>query len=258
MKKKQVKKNDEMNVKWNFSEKERLIRTSIIDQFKKCPIPDNEILSNLPLFINRQSLSHIFFVREMYEHILDVHGVIMEFGVRWGRNMALYESLRGMLEPFNHNRKIIGFDTFEGFPTVDAKDGSADIIAVGSYNVTKEYDNYLDELLAYHEQESPISHIKKYELIKGDAVLGIKSYLAENPQTIVALAYFDFDIYLPTKACLESIKDRLTRGSVVGFDELNHRDYPGETIALIETLGIGRYKIRHSRFSPTQSYIVID
>jgi len=247
-----------IKAKWNASEREISLRKGLIQHFKACPIPDNELLSNLSLFMNRQSLSQLLFVNEIYQQILDVHGVIMEFGVRWGRNMALYESLRGLYEPFNHNRKILGFDTFEGFPSVSKKDGNADIIKVGAYNVTQQYDEYLARILEYHEQENPISHIKKCELVKGDAVSSIQRYLNQNPQTIVAFAYFDFDIYEPTLACLSAIKDRLTKGSVIGFDELNHSDYPGETLALKEVLGLGSYKIRHSRYSPTQSYIVID
>lgn len=250
--------NPDIKVKWHASEKEVSLRQGLIRNFKECPIPDNEIFSNLSLFMSRQNLSQLLFVNEMYQHIVGVHGVIMEFGVRWGRNMALYESLRGIYEPFNHNRKIIGFDTFEGFPSVNEKDGNSDIIEVGAYSVTRGYDEYLTQILDYHEQESPISHIKKYELVKGDAVSSIEQYLARNPQTIVSLAYFDFDIYEPTVACLNAIKDRLTKGSVIGFDELNHKDYPGETLALKEVLGLGKYQIRHSKFSPTQSYIVIE
>jgi hypothetical protein len=248
----------EIKAKWNASEREVAIRQNLIRSFRECPIPDNEIFSNLGLFLSRQNLSQLLFVNEIYQQLLDVHGVIMEFGVRWGRNMALYESMRGIYEPFNHNRKIIGFDTFEGFPSVNEKDGKSDIIEVGAYNVTDNYDQYLAGILDYHEQESPISHIKKYELVKGDAVSSIQQYLERNPQTIVAFAYFDFDIYEPTVACLNAIKDRLTKGSIIGFDELNHKDYPGETLALKEVLGLGNYRIRHSKFSPTQSYIVIE
>lgn len=248
----------EIKAKWNASENEAQIRQQLVQYFKECPIPDNEILSNLSLFINRQSLSQMLFMHEMYQHIVGVHGVIMEFGVRWGRNLALYESFRGLYEPFNHTRKIIGFDTFEGFPSVHEKDGGSDIINVGAYNVTQNYQDYLTKILDYHEQESPISHKKKYELVRGDAVTSIQKYLTDNPETIVSMAYFDFDIYEPTKACLSAIKDRLTKGSVIGFDELNVHDYPGETLALKEVLGLDRYSIRHSRYSPTQSYIIIE
>jgi len=258
MRKSENQKVQEIKAKWNASEREVSLRQNLVNYFRECPIPENEILGNLSLFINRQNLSQILFINELYERIVGVHGVIMEFGVRWGRNLALYESLRGIYEPFNHNRKIVGFDTFEGFPSVDEKDGRADIIGVGAYNVTQNYYEYLAKIMDYHEQESPISHIKKYELVKGDAVSSIQRYLVDNPHTIVSLAYFDFDIYEPTLACLTAIKDRLTKGSVVGFDELNNRDYPGETLALKEILGLTSYRIRHSRYSPTQSYIVIE
>ena len=86
--------------------------------------------------------------------------------------------------------------------------------------------------MAFQEKDNPISHIQKYELIKGDATIEIEKYIAENPQLIIAFAYFDFDIYKPTYKCLKTIKKCLTKGSVVGFDQLNDKVYPGETQAL--------------------------
>ncbi|MCX6122138.1 MAG: hypothetical protein NTX44_11050 [Ignavibacteriales bacterium] len=248
----------EIRTQWNASKDEQTSRRSFFELFRKCPIPENELLMNLSLFIKRQDLSMLLFMNELYQKILSVHGVVMEFGVRWGKNLALFENFRGLYEPFNHNRRIIGFDTFSGFPSIDSKDGNDDIIKAGSFNVTEYYDEYLDQVLSYHEQESPIAHMKKYELIKGDASEQILKYLDRYPETIVALAYFDFDIYEPTLACLKAIRNRITRGSVIGFDELNVSRYPGETIALSEVFGLDRYKIHHSIYSPTQSYIVIE
>jgi hypothetical protein len=112
--------------------------------------------------------------------------------------------------------------------------------------------------LNYHESESPIAHKKKFELVKGDATRTLEEYLQRQPETIVALAYFDFDIYLPTRRCLELIKDRVTRGSVVAFDELNCPEFPGETLAFQEVFGFGRYAIKRSPLNPLCSYIVID
>ena len=248
----------DIRLKVNASSDEQSARSRFFKLFKACPIPENEMLMNLPLFIKRQDLSCLLFMNELYQKILGIHGVIMEFGVRWGRNLALFENFRGLYEPFNHNRKIIGFDTFEGFPSIDEKDGHAEIIKTGSYNVTEHYEDYLDLVLSYHEQESPIAHMKKYEIVKGDASMRIEDYLRQNPETIVALAYFDFDIYQPTISCLKAIKNRVTRGTVIGFDELNVHDYPGETMALAEVFGLDRYKIHHSLYSPTQSYIIME
>lgn len=231
-------------------------RTNFFQLFKNNPIPDNELLNNLGLFISRQNLSRMIFIHELYYQIIPVHGVVMEFGVRWGQNLALFESLRGMYEPFNHNRKIVGFDTFAGFPQLDEKDGTK--VAVGDYGVTSDYEIFLTKVLEYHESESPIPQMKKFELVKGDATTTIEDYLERHKETIIALAYFDFDIYLPTQKCLKAVMGHVTKGTVLAFDELNCHDFPGETIAVKEVLGLDRYAIRRSPLSPACSYIVVE
>jgi hypothetical protein len=237
----------------DLSRRDRFLRL-----YEQSPIPEEHRLATLPLFIRRQVLSRMLFFNELYQKIVNVHGIIMEFGVLWGQNLALLQSLRGIYEPFNHNRKIVGFDTFEGFPSVHERDGRASIVKVGNYATTKGYEEYLAQVLDYHEQESPISHVKKYELVKGDASVQIAKYLKDNPETIVALAYFDMDMYEPTKKCLEAIRSHLTKGSVIGFDELNLHDFPGETQALKEVLGLDRYRIQRSPHGSVASYLVVE
>ena len=251
-------KQPDIRIKSNSSSQEINTREMFYETFTQCPIPPNELLSNLGLFLNRQTLSRVLFMHELYQRIIPVHGVIMEFGVRWGQNLALFSSFRGMYEPYNYNRKIVGFDTFSGFPSVSSHDGIDDIAHAGAYGVTSDYDTYLDSVLAYHETESPLSHIKKYELIKGDATITLEQYLLAHPETIIALAYFDFDIYEPTKKCLELIRSHLTKGSVVGFDELNWPSFPGETKAVKEVFGLDKYAIRRSPLNPSPSFVVIE
>jgi len=248
----------EFKMKRYWAEGESENRQTLLQLYKECPIPDGEILENIGLFTKRQHLSRILFMHHLYTQIINVNGVVLEFGVRWGQNMALYEAFRGMYEPFNYTRKIIGFDTFEGFPETHDKDGSAPIAQKGAYSVTENYDEYLGNVLAAHEEESPIPHIRKHKLVKGDACVTVEDYFSEHPETIVALAYFDFDLYEPTKKCLEVISSHITRGAVIGFDELNHPDFPGETRALNEVFGISKYRIRRLPFSPMTSYIVVE
>jgi len=220
------------------------------------PLPAGELLSNLGLYLKRQTLSRILFMQEIYQTILPVHGVIIEFGVRWGQNLALFSAFRGMFEPFNYSRRVIGFDTWEGFPAVDSKDGPH--VAANDYGVSSGYIAQLEELLALHEADSPIAHKRKFELIQGDATETFDRYLEANPYTVVALAYFDFDLYSPTKRCLELVLERVTRGSVIAFDELNCPEFPGETLAVMETIGLSRFAIRRSPLNPFISYLVID
>jgi hypothetical protein len=206
----------EIKVAGHSRNSEVQMREQFFEDFKQCPIPSSEMLSNLGLFLNRQTLSRILFMHEMYQKIIDVHGVVMEFGVRWGQNLALFESFRGMYEPYNYTRKIVGFDTFSGFPSVDAKDGDHSVIDVGAYSVTQGYKDYLERILEYHESESPISHIKKYQLVEGDASQTIEQYLADNPETIIA---FDNSLALTYRSLfickLIEATTILTQGAIV-------------------------------------------
>lgn len=228
----------------------------LVDRLRTSRIPDAELLDNIGLYLTRQTLSRINFMQKLYQMIVPVHGVIMEFGVRWGQNMALFSTLRGIHEPFNYNRKIIGFDTFDGFPSVAPQDGGG--VQPGDYGVVGNWSEELEGILDFHTQNAPISHKKKHELVKGDATMTLPGYLKKHPETIVALAYFDFDIYKPTHDCLEAILPYLTKGSVLAFDELNTPQFPGETIAVREVLGLSRYAIKRDPSNPLTSYLVIE
>lgn len=249
---------DPYAIKTYSSESETSLRSEFVPLFKNSPIPDDQILSNMGLYLNSKSLSRILFMNHLYEQIVGVMGVVMEFGTRWGPNLGEFVALRGIYEPFNRHRKIIGFDTFAGFPKIDSKDGNSEMMEVGHLTVPANYREYLETVLDFQEKDNPLSHIKKFELCEGDATETLPKYLLDNPETIIALAYFDFDVYEPTRFCLEAIKPRLVKGSVLGFDELNDPDSPGETIALMEVFGLNNIKLRRYPYASRTSYFVVE
>lgn len=224
---------------------------------KSSPIPRGEILGNLSLYLTRSSLSQILFMSELYSKIIGVHGVVMEFGNRWGRNLALFSSLRNVFEPHNYGRKIVGFDTFEGFPAIAQEDGVDPVMKVGAVSVAPGYQDYLNDVLAIHERLSSRPQLRRFETVKGDVENTLPAYLESHPETIVALAYFDMDLYQPTKAALRAITPYLTKGSIIGFDELCVREFPGETVALRETFDLSQRALIRSPYSNHQSYIVL-
>jgi len=250
--------NNNCGIKSYGSLEEKKSQDSLTEHFRNCPIPNDQILSNLGLFLNSKNLSRILFMNHLYKQNVDVQGVVMEFGTRWGQNSALFSALRGIYEPFNRHKKIIGFDTFEGFPSISEKDGKSEMMIEGGLELTKNYQNYLDKILELQEEANPLSHIKKYELVKGDATKTVEDYFKKHPETIVSLAYFDFDLYEPTKKVLEIIKPRLVKGSVVGFDELNDPDSPGETLALKEVFGLNNIKLKRFPYASRVSYFVME
>ncbi len=233
-------------------------RTTLCDRLLTSPIPPHELIRNLGLYTLPMEVRRTLFFSELYQHVMQVPGVLMEFGTRWGQNLATLQSLRSILEPYHHRRRIVGFDTFEGFSGVSSEDGLSPAACAGAYGVTKDYDQYLADLLALREQQSPLAEVQKFEVIKGDAPKMLEQYLKQHPETIIALAYFDMDLYQPTADCLHLIRDRLTVGSVVGFDELNHAAFPGETTAVREVLGLKNIRLRRSVWSGDESYFVVE
>lgn len=240
------------------SSEEKDIQKQFAALFKSSLLPDDEILPNLGLFLTSKALSRILFFYEIYKKIIHTHGIIIEFGVRWGQTLSIMSALRGIFEPFNRHRKIVGFDTFDGLKGISKKDGELSKCKDGSFSVTPGYEDYLDRILSMQEKLNPMSHLKRYELVKGDAVKTIPEYLKRHPETIISLAIFDFDIYAPTKAALEAIKPHLCKGSILVFDELCDDILPGETIALRETWGLNNVRLQRFPMTARISYLEVE
>lgn len=204
--------------------------------------------------MRKETLSRALYYFDLYKKIINVPGVICEFGVQWGASTATLLNLQNILEPNNYSRKIIGFDTFKGFLDVNEKDGSS--VDVGDYSTFNDYQKILDEILSIHAADSPYKHIEKYSLVKGDASETVDLWLKENPHAIVSMAIFDMDLYEPTKNVLEKILPRLVKGSILVFDELNYPGFPGETMAVNEILGLNNLRLTKSAYQPYCSYAV--
>src|SRR5713226_1673966 len=79
-------------------------RTKLAHLMRSAPIPEEELMLNAGLFLTPQTLSRVLFMDFLYRQILDVQGIIVEFGCRWGQNLSLFTALRGIYEPFNRLR----------------------------------------------------------------------------------------------------------------------------------------------------------
>lgn len=218
-------------------------------------------LNNFSRYVPRQTLSIFLAKNELFNKILYTHGCIVECGVFMGGGLFTWAQLSSIYEPFNHNRRIIGFDTFSGFPKLTKKDTTDSDTEknhknAGSYNFSA--DEELRSCAEIHDFNRPLGHIQKIEFIKGNAINTIPNYLEKNSHLVVSLLYLDFDLYEPTKVALEFFIPRMPKGSVIAFDELNQKQWPGETLAVLETIGIKNIKIQRFNFTPSLSYAVIE
>lgn len=230
-------------------------REKLKQLFQQSPLPPDDLLFNLGLYTRSSLLVKYLVLYDLYQKLLPLPGVILEIGTWWGQNMVLLENLRAILEPFNKQRKIVGFDTFDGYTAQDVsnKDGNGFFWEQPGYATGENYKAYLEELLKTHEEMNVLGHIAgSHALIEGDVKITVPDFLAKNPETIVAFAYFDIGLYEPTLAALKAIRPHLISGSLILFDELTWSESPGEAIALKEAFRPDEYTLEKIALYPSK------
>jgi len=233
------------------TEQERMAGAEIARIFNESADSVETRLENFPKYVRRQHLTRFLALYEIFKRILNVKGSIVECGVNRGYGLMAWAKLSALLEPTNLTRRIYGFDTFAGFPSV------ADHDRTGPKWETAEpgglrADSYaeLQRLLELYDKDRFLGHIGKVELVKGDATKTIPAFIADHPHVVVSLLFLDFDLYEPTKAALETFVPRMPKGAIVAFDELDNPLWPGETKALLDTVGMRRLKLERMEFDP--------
>ncbi|MDT3442568.1 MULTISPECIES: dTDP-6-deoxy-L-hexose 3-O-methyltransferase [unclassified Pseudofrankia] len=225
-------------------EQERDSRERLTKLLAETPIPPEYLIDNLAVYLRRHQLSDLLSMDALYRLLLRVPGVIMEFGVLHGRHLATFTTLRSIYEPYNSLRRVIGFDTFTGFPDIADVDRVSPSAAVGRFAMPTDEVGHLRDVLAAHEASEPYGSTRRSFVVQGDMLETVPRYLEENPETVIALAYFDCDLYSPTLATFQAIRPYLTTGSIVAFDELAHPKWPGETIAIRELIGLDHGRLQ--------------
>lgn len=182
---------------------------------------DAERERSLGLFLRGSLLARIFATADIYRQIVDIPGAIFDIGTWRGQTAVLCENLRALYEPLHFNRRIVCFDTFEGYQGFSEKDQATALHRDGTYNVGEAYANYLRELLVLHEKSNAMGHNHgKHRVIAGDCRETIPRYFEENPHTFLALAFFDVNAYDPTQQAFKQVYERLVPGGIMAFWQL--------------------------------------
>ena len=101
------------------------VAEKLAETFARCPDPIGTRLDNFPKYVRRVQLKRFLALYEIFKRILPVKGSVVECGVFRGFGLMSWAKLSAILEPENLTRRIYGFDTFSGFPSLSAKDASA-------------------------------------------------------------------------------------------------------------------------------------
>ena len=230
--------------------------------YDQSPGPHAVKLENFPKYVTRESITRLLSLNDLFLKQLHVCGSIIELGVFRGAGLMTWAHLSSIYEPTNYTRKIIGFDTFNGFPEVAAEDIAAgpanSTIRPGGLAVEADMKEDIERAVELWGLTRYLNHIPKVDLVAGDIMEMLPRYLEENPHLVVSLLHLDVDLYEPTKLALQLLAPRIPKGGLIFFDELNMKIFPGETIAVAEAAGLNNLRIQRLSYSPAVSFAVIE
>lgn len=242
--------------------KEIQYRIELDSFFAESPSSNIEKLQNFAKYVPRQTLAIFIAKYEIFKRVLKTQGSVMECGVYLGGGLMTFAQLSAILEPYNHQRRIVGFDTFSGFSQMSKQDNRSggaisEHAKKGGLALKKQDYEDLKKSIDLFDANRFLNHIPKVTLVKGDIQKTLPRYLKDNPHTIVSLLYLDLDVFAPTKAAIKAVLKRMPKGAIIVFDEINNEFYPGETVAVMDTLGIKNLHLERFAFEPQISFAIV-
>jgi hypothetical protein len=225
--------------------------------FDSCPDSTQIKLENFTKYVRRQHLKRFLALYEVFKLAMPVKGSIVECGVFRGFGLMAWAKLSAMLEPENLTRRIYGFDTFQGFPSVAENDQSRFTDSRPGDLCSDSYQE-LQQLIQEYDRDRFLGHIPKVELVRGDITRTVPDFAAAHPHLVVSLLYIDADMYDPTKVALETFLPRMPKGAVLVFDELDNPIWPGETVAAIDAVGLRNLRLRRLDWDPYIAFAILE
>lgn len=239
------------------TEKEAQAGQEIAGIFESCTDSTETKLENFPKYVRRQHLKRFLAMYEVFKRALPVKGSVVECGVFRGFGLMSWAKLSTILEPENLTRRIYGFDTFDGFPSIASEDKSKSSRAeVGALRASSH--DELQQLIQQYDADRFLGHIPKVELVKGDIAKTAPAFVEERPHLVVGLLFIDCDLFEPTQAALRAFVPRMPKGAILAFDELDNPIWPGETRAVLEELGIRSLRLQRLEWDPYISFAEIE
>lgn len=243
-------------IDFRHSERNREAYLQALRSWEVSEISVLDKLESFPRFSTKRSISRFIVKHEIFKKILEVNGSIIECGVFNGAGLFTWATLSEIYEPVNHTRKIIGFDTFGGFPSVSKQDNLSQYKSKQG-DLCGDSVHSINESILKHDLERALGHIPKIEIVQGDFIETGGVYLEKNPHTLISLLYLDFDLYDPTNEALKLFTPRMPAGSIIAFDELNCCNFPGESLAYLEFRYQKSLRLERSPLDPWISWVTL-
>lgn len=233
-----VSQEEKFDPKTGFKQRNRdtEVEASIEDHCARFGLTPRDAVQLFPVLARRQALKRFLAHVELFKQTLGVPGDIAELGVFRGLGLFTWANLLEAYCVGDRTKIVFGFDNWAGFSKFSPQDGAMYEGAgkvIGGFN-PGQYQAELDSAIGIFDSDRFIPQKKRIRLVPGDIEQTVRAFVDENQGVRFSLVHFDCDLYAPTKAALEAIWPRVSRGGVVMFDEYGIHDWPGEAKAVDE------------------------
>jgi len=180
--------------------------------------------------VSSRKMTKVFARYELFKRVIDLPGDIVECGVFKGGGVLLWAHLLQIFNQFSI-RRVVGFDTFAGFPlnalSYEHDRQTAQLIQEQDPTYTQ---TSVEEIINI---ASKLGIENRIELVSGDATVTIQNYVKGAVGFRIALLNLDFDVYDPTIVALEYLYPLVVPGGIIILDEYSVRGL-GESDAVDE------------------------
>jgi hypothetical protein len=207
-----------------------------IQLIKENNIDLRDVIENFILFYRRVNFAKFLTHIEIFKKTIGIPGAVVDCGVFKGTSLLTFVKLIEVYCPGDTLKRVIGFDTFKGFPPLSPKDGPPNESRgkqTGGWNAS-DFLPVLKILVGITQKDSMIPRFKRVELVQGDVRQTIPAYVKNNPGLRISLLHLDLDLYEPTKVALVHLYPLVVAGGVVLVDEYAMDGFPGESAAFDE------------------------
>lgn len=215
---------------------DRSIEDDLDAHIREHNIAPLDVLKHFPVLARRQWLKRFLAHTELFRMTLDVPGDIAELGVFRGLGLMTWANLLEAYCVGDRTKTVYGFDNWQGFTGFSDEDGTSVADAhkvLGGFN-PEPFHRELQDAIAIYDRDRFVPWKPRIKLVNGQIEETVGKFVEENPGVRFSLIHFDCDLYAPTRAALEALWPKVSRGGVVLFDEYSIPDWPGETRAVDE------------------------
>ncbi len=209
-------------------------------------------INSFTRFISRQNIAKLVAQLKMIEMTQNNLGDVVEAGVYYGSGLMGWANILASLEPFNYQCKVIGFDTFKGSVGVSKHDNNKSIRRrEGEYKAEVFED--LKKSISLFDEDRPLNHLSKIEIIKGDISKSSKSFAINNPHTNIRILHIGMNLYKPTLSTLKNFEKFFSKNTVIAVDGLNYST-GGCMRAVREVFNLKNHELKTFDFYPNFTY----